>query len=264
MIYYTDNRFNSFTQNPYNNNLEYDNTWSLLQLIDSADFTSYTGNNGNGIFRLILTKKLMQWKYSIMDFIDYEKSHYKNIIVAVNPEDLDAAKRAYNGHCYMDKFIRNYEGNILVHTTTPIAFREIIKSGYLKSWSALKTHNKNIKPIGTQLGDPIDYSDYIMFNHGGYFSELVVASKEKGYIDMDIHAKYTAGGRFYFDARKIAKDGLLVRDGVHLKVRDSLEIKKYLLWIATPKIVGLTNETTPFEFGTKSDEMFEQEFGIKL
>lgn len=99
-------------------------------------------------------------------------------------------------------FIRNYESNILVHTTTPTAFQEIIKSGYLKSWNALKMHDDNIKPIGSQLGDPIDYSDYIMFNNGGYYSELVVASKKKGYIDMDIHAKYMPGGRFYFDAKK--------------------------------------------------------------
>lgn len=264
MIYYTDNKFNSFTQNPYRNNLTYDNSWSLIQLLDNAEFTSYTGNNGNGIFRLILTKQLPQWKYCVMDFIEYEKFHNKNIIVAVDSEDLEAAQKAYVGHCCMDRFIRNYEGDILVHTTTPIAFKEIIKLGYLKSWNALKMHDDNIKPIGSQLGDPIDYSDYIMFNNGGYCSELVVASKEKGYIDMDIHAKYTPGGRFYFDAKKIATDGLLTRDGAHLKVRDSLEIKKYLLWTATSEIVGLPDETTPFEFGTKSDEMFECKFGMKL
>ncbi len=210
MIYYTDNKFNSFTQNPYRNNLTYDSSWSLIQLLDNAEFTSYTGNNGNGIFRLILTKQLPQWKYCVMDFIEYEKFHNKNIIVAVDSEDLEAAQKAYVGHCC------------------------------------------------------IDYSDYIMFNNGGYYSELVVASKEKGYIDMDIHAKYTPGGRFYFDAKKIATDGLLTRDGAHLKVRDCLEIKKYLLYIATSEIVGLPDETTPFEFGTKSDKMFERKFGMKL
>lgn len=264
MIYYTDNKFNSFTQNPYRNNLTYDSSWSLIQLLDNTEFTSYTGNNGNGIFRLILTKQLPQWKYCVMDFIEYEKFHNKNIIVAVDSEDLEAAQKAYVGHCCMDRFIRNYEGDILVHTTTPIAFKEIIKSGYLKSWNALKMHDDSIRPIGSQLGDPIDYSDYIMFNNGGYYSELVVASTEKGYIDMDIHAKYTPGGRFYFDAKKIATDGLLTRDGAHLKVRDCLEIKKYLLYIATSEIVGLPDETTPFEFGTKSDKMFERKFGMKL
>lgn len=64
--------------------------------------------------------------------------------------------------------------------------------------------------------------------------------------------------------KKIATDGLLTRDGAHLKVYDSLEIKKYLLWTATSEIVGLHDETTPFEFGAKSDEMFERKFDIKL
>lgn len=264
MIYYTDNKFNSFTQNPYKSNLTYDSSWSIIQLLDNAEFTSYTGNNGNGIFRLILTKQLPQWKYCIMDFIEYEINHSKNIIVAVNSRDLDLAKKAYVGHCYTDRFLRSYEHTVLVHTTTPTAFEKIIESGYLKSWNVLKKYNDKSKPIGSQLGDPIDYSDYIMFNNGGYCSELVVASKEKGYIYMDIHAKYTPGGRFYFDAKKIATDGLLTRDGAHLKVRDSLEIKKYLLWTATSEIVGLPDETTPFEFGTKSDEMFECKFGMKL
>lgn len=64
--------------------------------------------------------------------------------------------------------------------------------------------------------------------------------------------------------KRLQQDGLLTRDGAHLKVRDSLEIKKYLLWTATSVIVGLPDETTPFEFGTKSDEMFERKFGMKL
>lgn len=263
MLYYTNNNFDSYTHNPYNNNQPYDSSWVLLKLIEYADFKSFTGNNDSGIFRLILTKRLSEWKFCVMDFIEYEKSHNKSIIIAVNPKDLDLAKTEYAGHCCTDNLLRSYEHPVLVHTTTPTAYRKILKSGYLKSWNMLN-NNFNSQPIGAKLGDPIDYSDYIMFNNGGFFSELVVASKEKGYINMDIHTSYTAGGRFYFDAEKIAKDGLLVRDGTHLKVRDYLELNKYLLWIATPELVGLSDETTPYEFGTKSDEMFERKFGIHL
>ncbi len=263
MLYYTNNNFDNYTQNPYKNNLPYDSSWVLIKLIDHADFNSFTGNNGNGIFRLILTKQLSEWKFCVMDFIEYEKSHNKNIIVAVNSDDLDLAKTSYAGHSYTDNILRSYEHPVLVHTTTPTAYRNILNSGYLKSWNMLN-NNTNIQPIGAILGDPNDYSDYIMFSNGGFYSELVVASKEKGYINMDIHAIYTAGGRFYFDAEKIAKDGLLVRDGAHLKVRDSLEINKYLLWAANPQLVGLSDKTTPYEFGTRSDEMFERKFGIRL
>lgn len=265
MIYYTDNRFDKFIENPYNNNCPYDDSWVLLQLIDKADFISFTGNNGNGIFRLILTKQVEEWKYSIMDFIEYETIYNKNIIAAIHSDDLKAAKEQYLGHCYKDNFLRKYETSVLVHTTTPEAYRQIIKDGSLKSWNRIHQQNlENVQPIGAALGDPPDYSDYIMFNQGGVSSEIVIASKEKGYIDMDIHSLYTPGARFYFDAEKIAKDGLLVRDGAHLKVKDILEIKKYLIWTSTPDILGLPQKTTPFEFGTQSDKMFQNKFGIIL
>ncbi len=53
-----------------------------------------------------------------------------------------------------------------------------------------------------------------------------------------------AGVRLYFDAAKIAKDGLLVRDGAHLKVTDTLPIDKYLIWTDTPDILGINAVTT--------------------
>lgn len=265
MIYYTDNKFDKFTKNPYKDNMPYDNSWVLLQLLDNAEFISFTGNNGEGIFRFILTKQMKEWQYSVMDFIQYEMTCNKNIIADVYSEDLKEAEKLYAGHCYKDNFLRVYENSVLVHTTTPNAYKQIIRDGSLKSWNMLhQKDSDNSLPIGASLGDPPDYSDYIMFNQGGVSSEIVIASKEKGYIDMDIHSPYTAGARFYFDAEKIAKNGLLIRDGAHLKVRNSLEIEKYLIWTATPDILGLPQETTPFEFGTKSDEMFQNKFGIML
>lgn len=264
MIYYTDNTFDKYVYNPYNK-LPYDNEWVLLKLIDKADFSSYTGNGGGGIFRFIVTKEQENWQYSIMDFIGYESQLEKNIIVAVNSDDLGAAEIIYSGHNFKDNFLRDYEAPVLVHTTTPQAFKKIISCGFLKSWNYLNRSDKNIsEPIGKLLGDPEDYSDYIMFNSGGYFSELVVSAKQKNCIDMDINAPYLPGARLYFDAKKIANDGLLVRDGAHLKVKDKLEIEKYMLWIATPETIYLPEITTPYEFGTKSDQAFEEKFNINL
>lgn len=265
MIHYTDNNFHEFTKNPYCNNLPYDHSWILLQLIKNAEYLSYTGNNGNGIFRFILTKKMKDWRFCVMDFLEYETFHHKNIIAAVSSADLKEAQAAYAGHCCTDSFLRDYEAPVLVHSTTPQAYKQIIDSGKLKSWNMLSREKETDEelPIGALLGDPYDYRDYIMFHNGGYFSETVVASKEKGKIEMNIHAPYKAGARFYFDAQKIAQDGLLVRDGAHLKVRESLDIEQYLLWIATPEKVDLPGITTPFEFGTKSDKVFQNKFNDK-
>ncbi len=120
------------------------------------------------------------------------------------------------------------------------------------------------KPIGSFLNDPEDYSDYIMFNNGGFSAELVVSSKQKGFICMDTDAEYNAGARLYFDAAKIAGDGLLVRDGAHLKVKDILQLDKYLIWTATPDILGINAVTKPITFGKMADETFERLFKVEL
>lgn len=93
---------------------------------------------------------------------------------------------------------------------------------------------------------------------GGVSSEIVVNSKQSGKIVMDIDSEYKTGARLYFDAEKIAKDGLLVRDGAHIKVKDCLPLKPYLIWTATWDNVGLeTQISTPRIFAELSDEKFE-------
>ncbi|MEE1503284.1 MAG: hypothetical protein UGF89_03435 [Acutalibacteraceae bacterium] len=125
----------------------------------------------------------------------------------------------------------------------------------LKSWNKLNIPEK--EPIGKQLGDPVHFSDYIMFG-GGVSGEIVVNSKQSGKIVMDIDAEYKTGARLYFDAEKIAKDGLLVRDGAHIKVKDCLPLEPYLIWTATWENVGLERQiSTPRIFAKLSDEKFE-------
>ena len=74
---------------------------------------------------------------------------------------------------------------------------------------------------------------------------------------MDEDAEYRTGARLYFDAEKIARDGLLVRDGCHLKVRDALLLEPYLLWAATWETVGLASQiSTPKRFAEEADRQF--------
>jgi len=220
----------------------------------------------------VIDKNRVGWEYRIFDFIQYESSHNKNIIVAIDESDLKTAKSVYDNHKYTDNFLRMYEHKILIHSTAKENYISIIKGGHLKSWNLLKKLGvlTEDKPIGSLLGQAPDFDDYIMFTNGGRMNvEVVVASKQKGKIidggnfgDFDI--PYIAGARFYFDAEKIARDGLIVRDGLNLKVKDSLPIDKYLLWTATPDILGIPEETTPRIFHEKANAMFEQKFEIAL
>ena len=46
---------------------------------------------------------------------------------------------------------------------------------------------------------------------------------------MNQDMAYNTGARLYFDNKKIAADGLLIRDGIHLQVMDRLPLEPYLL-----------------------------------
>ena len=266
MIYYVDNLFDKLKENPFNENKPYDNKWVMLKLLDSADFRQYTGGGKDGIFRLVITKKNIDWEYRIFDFIQYEEYHNNNMIIAVDKNNLNIAKEIYQGHNYDDPYLRIHEPKILMHTTQKENFELIMQDNCLKSWNLLKSEKKQAeeKPIGDLLGDPFDYSDYIMFSNGGSGAERIISSKQKGYIEMSLDVTYIAGARLYFDCEAIAKDGLLIRDGAHLKVRNELPLKKYLLWYATPEILGISENTTPRIFAKTADNMFQEKFNIVL
>lgn len=57
--------------------------------------------------------------------------------------------------------------------------------------------------------------------------------------------------------KKIVEDGLAVRDGVHMKVKDKPLLSPYLLMCATWETVGFENSvSTPKIFSEKANEMF--------
>jgi len=262
LIHYVDSSFTELCRNPFDNYKPYENNWVLLKLIEKAEFFLHTSGGADSIFNLIITKENKDWRYRVFDFIQYEKTHGNNMIISVNKNDLDDAKRIYGHHSFKDNYLRAYEQKVLMHSTDKDSYNAITKDGILKSWNILNSEHRISEnhPIGNLLGDPFDYSDYIMFSNGGVFSEVVVASKQKGYIEMNIDCTYTAGARLYFDCEKIAKDGLLVRDGAHLKVKNQLLIDKYLIWTATPAVLDLQENTTPQLFAEKADTYFKEKF----
>lgn len=153
-----------------------------------------------------------------------------------------------NHHNFNEVKLRGYEPEIMVHSTTTVSWQSIQKDNLLKSWNILRKEKKDWEnePIGKCLGDPEDFSDYIMFSNGGISSEIVVLSKQKGQIIMNQDHIYETGVRLYFDMKKIAEDGLLIRDGCHLKVKDYLKLYPYLIWVADWKSVGFSSKySTP-------------------
>jgi len=265
-IFYVDTSFEPSDKNPFDDNKPYDSNWIMFKLVDDPNIYRSTGKGKNKLFQEIISKKCEGWQYRIMDFINYERVQDRNIIISVDEYDLNEAKRIYKGHNYTDKKLRYYEPKVLIHSTPLNCWESVKSSNCLKAWNILKQENiiTNEMPIGSLLGDPEDFSNYIMLGLG-INCEIVVSSKQKNKIEMDMDALYEPGVRLYFDAKKIANDGLLTRDGVHYKVKDTLLLNKYLIWSATIENINMKDhEITPRNFACCADEAFEKRFGISL
>lgn len=253
MIYRVDN----FIENNINpiTNKEYDLIWLVLTISSDIDTPMIVGANNGCAYTIKINKRLHDdWKMAVGDFIRYCDANNLNGIVAVTEDEYTEVQNYYAGHNYNETVLRDYESPVLVHSTSMENWIQIQKDGMLKSWNKLNVPKK--EPIGKQLGDPIHFSDYIMFG-GGVSGEIVVNSKQSSEIIMDINAEYKTGARLYFDAEKIAKEGLLVRDGAHVKVKDYLPLEPYLIWVATWDKVGLESQvSTPRIFANLSDNKF--------
>lgn len=89
-----------------------------------------------GIYHIILSERFDDNLYSIMDAITFYKSIGKEIILNVRNELLNKAKKLYSGHSF-DEFLRNYEQNYLIHTTSLKSYENIIKEGKLYYFNRL-------------------------------------------------------------------------------------------------------------------------------
>lgn len=256
MIYRLDelkeNNINPITSRPY------DDSYLIWQLTDAKEYRQMVGRFNGCAYTIKCSRYADGWELSVGDFIEYNQQQNKNIILVISEKELKAAKRKYEGHHYNESILRKDEQIYAVHSTALENWERIQKDGCLKSWNTLKAENAitEERPIGSTLGDPPAFSDYIMFGKG-MTGELVVNSKQQGKIIMDDNAAYLTGARLYFDMKKIVEDGLAVRDGAHLKVKDKLPLAPYFIWAATWENIGLESRiSTPKTFSEKADREF--------
>lgn len=260
MIY----RLDDFTENSINpiTNQPYDDSWVIWVLTDSKEYKMMVGSFNACAYTIKFSRYADGWEMSVCDFMEYNKRLNKNMILVISEADLRSAEEKYNGHSFDEPILRDNEQEYTVHSTLLENWQLIQKYGCLKSWNILKAEGvvTEEKPIGNALGDPADFSNYIMFGKN-VAGELVVNSKQQGKIVMDKNAEYLTGARLYFDMKKIVEDGLAVRDGAHLKVKDRLPLNPYLIWVATWENVGLESRiSTPEIFSEKANLEFMKRY----
>lgn len=254
---FVENRINPIT------NSEYDDSWAVLILTNSIKYEKLCGCFNDCVYTIKISRsKCTDWFLCVGDFIGYNEADNKNIILAMSEDEFALCKKSYIGESYKSRKLRKNEPEVLVHSTTWDNWLNIQRVGMLKSWNILKAENiiDEEYPIGELLGDPSDFRNYIMFG-GGVTGEIVVNSKQNNRVEMDIDKDYLCGARLYFDAKRMAEDGLLVRDGCHIKVRDALPINPYMVCVTTWNVLGLeSSKTTPRKFAQLSDAFFRKNF----
>lgn len=230
-------------------------------LTNSKDYKSFCGLE-NSIYTVKISKQYKYWYYDLCDMIDFYSNSGIELILDVSDNDVKSARTLYGNHSFDESLLREYEPTVMVHTTTFEAYREIIADGSIKCWNILKQQKESFdeKPIGSLLGDIDDFSNYVMLSPVDVNNEIIVASKQKGAIDINPNQTYQAGCRFYLDAKKLANDGLLLRDGQHIKVKNEIPLDKYLIWFSTAEKTGLPAETTPIKFFELSNNKFNSMF----
>lgn len=226
-------RLDTLSESPINpvTGQGYDSSWVVLILTESNDYQIMCGSSNGCAYTIKISRvNCDDWEMKVGDFLGFSQAYGKNAIAVISDEALNSALNFYDGHTFHDPFLRNGEPGVLIHSTPMISWEQIKRDGMLKSWNRLKKEGilSEAHPIGKTLGDPEDFRDYIMFG-GGVTGEIVVNSRQKGSISMNIHAEYLPGARLYFDAKKMARDHLLIRDGCHIKVKDTLPLEPYLI-----------------------------------
>lgn len=193
----------------------------------------------------------------LFDYLTYETKHRRNVILSL-PKYIDFNEiiEMFNFFPFDNKF-RERDSKYLVHSTTKEAWNSIKKFGALLSPNELKKQGINILEIGLKrMLEPDDYSDYVMLDVLEGCGELVVNSRQLGYVCTNPDRDYIPGIRLYFDAESIIKDGLGVRDGLHiLKIKDKLSLNKYLVERVSSNLFNI-EDWTPSTFTNLANKYF--------
>lgn len=227
--------------------------WLVFRLVDDKCLC-LVGRNSDGLYEMAISRQDEYWPYRLMDFISYINHSDLYAYVNIHEEDLIKAQTIYKGHNYRES-LRPYEKSVLVHSSKWENWLLIQKDMCLKSWKMVH-ESKSCEPIGKALGDPEDFLDYVMLG-SGIASEIVVLSSNMGQLIYDQDQTYIPGVRLYLDARKLAANGLLIRDGVHTKVKDKISLKTYLLDYITADHFD-KRVWTPYTFTQAANDLFEK------
>ena len=261
MICIADSTWYPTDTNPFTEDGTYGSDWSAF--IYDLEVNYFTNVYPNAKLHVLTFSPDMDKEHiRLFDFLTYELSYERNVILKVcdgiSAEDL---LRQYHTASH-DITYRSTDEEYMVHSTTLTTWEYIKKDKSLLSPNMLKAIGREVMEIGLKpMLKPPDYSDYIMLDILNGCGELVVNSRQLGYVCTDPNVIYIPGIRLYFDVRKMIRDKIVVRDGLHLlKVKDRLPLDDYLIATVSAEDFPEEIKWTPTLFTEKANQLFYDKY----
>lgn len=248
--------WNPTKSNPFTANGEYGEQWSAFIYDEKIGYYSNIYED-TFVYVFRVNPEIDCSRERLLDYLNYETVYGRKVILSL-PDyiDFNEILEKYKEH-EVNKEFRDCDEKYLVHSTTKEAFESIKETGAILSPNELKRQGIQVLEIGLKpMLEPKDYSDYVMLDVLNGCGELVVNSRQLGYVCTNPDIEYAPGVRLYFEAEAIIKDGLGTRDGLHiLKIKDKLPLDKYLIASVTPKLFK-EEVWTPTTFTNAANEHF--------
>ena len=226
--------WNQQSPNPFRTDGTYGLRWSSLTILESSDFPlRYIGRyrNNEGLYCCQIGSNCPNLTLILADYITYESMHGRTVIIAAPAgTDVELMIKTAMTEYPRTSVVRPDDGEWAVHSTTLSRWERIQACGQIRSIQRLHEDGIVYPEIGfTELREPEDFREYVVLaDFESINPEFVVASHGKGCVITEENSSYEPGVRLYFDAHKIIRDGLAVRDGLHsLKIHDHLRLIPY-------------------------------------
>ncbi len=201
----------------------------------------------------------------LRDYVQYENSFCRTVILSAPEGLLESAGEALEGRwdC-RERLVRRSDPKYVVHSTTHAAWHSIRTMGVLLSAVQQRRQGLEVKEVGfLPMLEPPEYSRYVMLDIPEGCGEMTVCSRQTGRICRNPQEPYRPEVRLYFNAHRMIRNGLAVRDGLHpIKVKRELELGPYFLMALTAQDVDPNRQDwTPASFARAVDLEFRRRMG---
>ncbi|WP_203457086.1 hypothetical protein [Paenibacillus tepidiphilus] len=258
-ILWADRDWTPVAANPFSPDGTYGPNWSAFVYGEEQPYYSNVWP-GSRVYVLSVNPQIDIHGTRLRDFADYENAHGRTVIVRAPAAQQEQAMAQFHPSLSGGSLcgIREHDPRYLVHSTTLESWTAIKRTGALLSPAELRRRQCAVHEIGLKaLLEPADYSDYIMLDVLEGCGEIVVNSRQLGFVCTDPSRPYTPGVRLYFDSHRLISDGLAVRDGLHvLKVKDCLPLRPYMLMCIGRKMLPQREVWTPTTYTDAANSYF--------